>query len=107
MTGRKDKLEEVKRTAAKNVKFADDKVLQSRAKGDVKLFARDGNGCSTSVKLGDVSYVPGLTTNLVSVSVITQKGFDVVFKRDRCYVMKSDRVLLVAQKVGELYKFNC
>lgn len=106
MTGSKDQLEQIHRASAKNVKFADGQVLQSRAKGVVTLVSRDGNDRPTGVKLGDVLFVPGLSANVVSVSAITKKGFDVVFKRDQCCVMKNDKVLLIAQKVGELYKLN-
>lgn len=106
MSGSKKFLEQSQRTPARNVKFADGQVLRSRFKGVVKLRARDVVGLATRVKLEDVLFVPGLSANLVSVSALTMKGFDVIFKKDQCCITKGDRVLLIAQKVGDLYKLN-
>lgn len=57
--------------------------------GSAKLCVLDGNRKSTAVKLKNVSYVPGLKANLVSVSAISMKGFDVIFKAS--YVLCHER----------------
>lgn len=106
MTGRGDLLDQAKLTPITCVKFADGQVLQSAGKGEVNLRTRNGNGYARGVKLVDVKYVPGLTVNLVSVSAIVAKGFEVVFRKNDCCVVKDGKVMLVAEKVGKLYKLN-
>lgn len=106
MTGRIDSLDQHGRVTTTNVKLPDGKVLRSSISGSSKLCALDGNRNSTVVNLKNVSYVPGLKANLVSVSAIAMKGFDVLFRANECYVMKNDKVLVIGQKFGKLYKLN-
>lgn len=40
------------------------------------------------IELSEVLYVPKLTTGLVSVGVLAQKGFDVAFNANGCEVRK-------------------
>lgn len=106
MTGRIESLDQRGAVPTTNVKLPDGKVLKSSMVGSAKLCVLDGNRKSTAVKLKNVSYVPGLKANLVSVSAISMKGFDVIFKASECYVMKDDKVLIIGQKFGKLYKLN-
>lgn len=56
------------------------------------------------VSLDDVFHVPGLRTNLLSVSKITDKGFKVNFEKHRALVIAKDgSVKLIANRVGDLY----
>lgn len=43
-----------------------------------------GFSVSSNVSLGGVLYVPDLSSNLLSVSQITDKGYSVVFQKDQC-----------------------
>lgn len=106
MTGRLESMDQCKTVPATKVKLPDGKVLMSSVSGSVSFCAIDGNKKSTRVELKNVLYVPGLKSNLVSVNAITLKGFDVTFKKNECYVMKNDKVQVVGNKSGKLYKLN-
>lgn len=56
------------------------------------------------VKLDKVLYVNDLRTNLMAISKITDRGFEVRFlKSDAIFEDKNDQVLLTADRVGDLY----
>lgn len=59
--------------------------LRCGTKGNVNLVCPD----KSPVTLIDVSYVPGVQMNLLSVSQITQKGKTVVFDKTGCKVVNS------------------
>ena len=62
----------------------------------------DGNGKRKKISLDRVYHVPSLTTNLLSVSKITDNGFEVFFDRFRCRVLKGKQVLLIGERKGGL-----
>ena len=41
-----------------------------------------------TLKMKDVLYVPGMTSNLVAVSTLEDEGYDVLFSRGRVYIQK-------------------
>lgn len=67
------------------VSVADNTKILSEGSGDVKLDIAV-NGCSEPVVLKNVMYVPNLSSNLLSVSKITDKGLIVVFDDLKCTV---------------------
>lgn len=105
MTGKIDSLKQCEKKTAE-VTLADGKLLRATVGGSANFNARNGINELSLVKLSDVLYVPGFKANLVSVNVITSKGFEVVFKDEECYIMRNDIVLVVGQKAGKLYKLN-
>lgn len=105
MTGQIDSLNQRKRKS-QEVKLADGKVLRSTLSGSVNFCALNGSEGSSTVKLNDVLYVPGLKVNLVSVNSITTKGLDVMFKAKECHIMKDAKVVARGRKIGKLYKLN-
>lgn len=67
--------------------------------GDVKLSLPGGE-----IKASDVLYVPGLTSNLLSVSAMVDKDFEVRFKKNACYVLdQKEEVVMTAPRVGNLF----
>lgn len=79
------------------------------ARGDVKLL-NDVNGVNIStftlrsVRLEETLYVKDLRTNLISVAKITDKGNQVIFRKDGAVVKGSDGSFrLIADRVGHLY----
>lgn len=68
-------------------------------KGDVKVFKNN-----SVVNLLDTLYVPDLTSNLLSVNKITEKGFTVIFDQNKALVTNSENeVTLKATKRNGLY----
>lgn len=60
-------------------------------------------GKGVKVKLSDVYHVPALAGSLLSVSKITDEGFEVVFSKTMCKIMKDDVVYLIGERKGGLY----
>lgn len=106
MTGRVESLGQLRSVPATKVNLPDGNVFQSFVSGSTEFCALDENRRSIAVKLKNVLYVPGLKANLVSVNAMSMNGFDVMFKKDECYVMKDSKVLVVGKKSGKLYKLN-
>ncbi|KAI5708540.1 hypothetical protein M8J77_024816 [Diaphorina citri] len=82
--------------------------LKCGTKGDVKLVCPD----KSTITAHDVSYVPGVMMNLLSVSQITQKGNTVVFSKTGCKVVhgkvRVKNKFVIASGVNEngLYRFD-
>jgi hypothetical protein len=77
MTGVRSQFSELtERTLETDVVLGDDRTVSAAGVGTV-IFQRES---LPPLKLCDVLYVPGLTWNLVSVSTIEDRGYEVVFR---------------------------
>ena len=90
------------------------------ASGEVDL--RVGNGTSVAVlavgtfvlelpsghvlKLLNCYYIPSLTRNIISVSLLTQHGYTFVFRNTGCYLYKDDAEICTAVANNGLYILN-
>lgn len=73
------------------------------AEGKVMVTA-DVNGENKLVSLSTTLHVPDLRTNLMSVSKITDSGFDVIFSKENAKVLnRNGDIKLVADRIGGLY----
>lgn len=55
----------------------------------------------------DVLYIPELSTNLLSVSRITDRGHTVIFRKSTCEVYdQSNKLVVSGVKVSGLYKLD-
>lgn len=106
MTGRAEQLDSYEDMKMQNVTLANGNVLTSEARGGVNLRGVNQNGFPVTVALKNVLVVPGLSANLISVKIITEKGFDVKFGINDCCVMKNGQVIVVGEKIGSLYRLN-
>lgn len=86
------------------VKLGDDSELKIEGRGKVAVKMKSG----VTVQLSDVLYVPKLGCSLLSVGVMTQKGFDVVFSGEEAKVTtKNDKnVLFTAVKKNNVYEVS-
>lgn len=83
--------------------LANDSSANIAAKGTANL-ALDVNGELRNTSLIDALHVPDLRTNLLSVSKITDKGFEVRFRKNDAIVIDEDGQLrLKADRIGDLY----
>ena len=57
--------------------------------------------------LNDVLYVPDLGSNLFSVRAATNRGHDIKFNSDMCFIHKHGDMLAVGTLCGNLYKLHC
>ena len=73
----------------------------------------EGSGtvnCSTTreIKMNNVYYVPGLTSNLMPVDCMADKGFVLVFEKDQCLIYNRPREVVgkgVQDKNIGLYRY--
>jgi hypothetical protein len=72
----------------------------------VTLEVYDGSNVLTT-GLYNVLYVPEIAKDLVSVSAMTQKGAEVLFKNDKCYARKSGKTMNFGHLIrSNLYAVN-
>lgn len=84
--------------------------LPVKCTGDVELetvVGRDSGTSSLRVILKDVQFIPGLTTNLLSVGQLINNGNRVEFNSKGCKIYNVDNVLVgTADLVGNVFKLN-
>lgn len=86
------------------VTVANDQSLSTMGKGDVPVQIKDNSSVNS---IQDVTYVPNLATNLLSVGQLVDKGYSVHFNESGCKVMAKDgKVMATASKVGGIYRLN-
>ena len=88
-----------------HVELGDDAWYQSQGVGTVS-FGESGKPLS----FVDVLYVPGLTKNLISISTLEDKGYQVKFRDHRVYIRPkgSDRSLdqVIGRRSRKLYRLH-
>jgi len=71
--------------------------MQAEGKGEIE---------SEKCILKNVLYVPELTRNLLSVHAVTENGGEVIFSKDKVYIMKNNDKILEGKKENGLYTIN-
>jgi len=91
--------------AGRSVRFGDGQEAQALGVGDVQLITEvDGN--AIPVLFTGVLHVPGLVTNLISVSRCVQQGASVAFEDGHCAISFDGMVVAVAKPSGGLFALN-
>lgn len=81
MTGNRDLFVTLDDSFNKDVRTGDDKILNVKGNGDVRLRTRSGDK-----KIQNVYFVPGLKYNLLSVGQLILRGYDIHFKHGSCEI---------------------
>lgn len=89
----------VNMAAPKSVMVANSEKVSISMMGTLTLVGDYGN----TITLKEARYVPTFTTNLVSVSKLTNGGATVTFGKDEAKLVKDGKTLLTAKRAGELY----
>ncbi|XP_022003226.1 uncharacterized protein LOC110900654 [Helianthus annuus] len=89
MTGNRELFTHLDESLKKEVRTGDDKRLEVLGSGDVSISIR-----GRARKIPNVFYVKGLKHNLLSVGQLIQKGYDVLFKGDRCIMKDANSEVL-------------
>lgn len=79
----------------KDIYVASGEKLQVSCSGDVTIIT-ETDQCEFKVQVKDVLCVPGLTTNLLSVSQLIKSGNNVLFTSDGCEVYNSNNILVAS-----------
>ena len=85
-----------------SVTFGNGTTAEAAGEGDVVLTTTVG-GMHRNIRLQNVLYVPGATTNLFSVKQATRNEATITFADNKCEVMKNGSVLVEAINIDGLY----
>lgn len=86
--------------------LANNSTSKTLGKGTVK-FTSSVSGDLKCISLANTSHAPDLRTNLLSVSKITDQGYDVVFNNKCAKILDSKgEIKLYANRIGNLYYVN-
>ncbi|KAK8608159.1 hypothetical protein V6N13_023590 [Hibiscus sabdariffa] len=97
MTGDKSRFLELKPKSGGVVTFGDN------SKGHIEGIGSIGN--HSSILIDNVLYVNGLKHNLLSISQLCDKGFNVLFDASGCKIIdiETNRIVLVGHRIGNIY----
>ncbi|KAH9306491.1 hypothetical protein KI387_010895, partial [Taxus chinensis] len=87
-----------------NIELGDDGRYSATGIGTV-TFQRE---LGSDLQLKDVMYVPGLKKNLISVAVLEDRGYDVVFSQGKAFLrhITTGQVKQIGVRVKNLYKLD-
>lgn len=82
----------------RTVCVADGSTLSCLGVGEVHIPLKNKTQVVT-----DVLFLPNLSTNLISVSKLSEKGLSVIFTHKRCQIFKKDSMIVSATRQGGIY----
>lgn len=85
------------------VSVANKEKMHSEGHGDVELLLE---GHTQTTKLSEVIYVPGLSTNLISVGKMASKGLQVHFSAQKCIIYCEKEAVASATMVNGVYQLD-
>lgn len=74
--------------------------------GEESIICQDNKGKCINITVKDVLFVPSLEESLISVKRLTEKGIQVNFEENKCYIVHKGIVVAVADLNGNLYKLR-
>jgi hypothetical protein len=105
-THREDWLDNVSSTSDSKIVLADNTKIESKSIGSTLIPIQIDNK-PDFIKVHNVVYAPEISTNLLSVSKIIEKGHTVEFKGSRCEIKsKYGDLLATAHDHGGIYKLD-
>jgi transposase InsO family protein len=90
-------------TYKEKINMPNGEMCMSSGKGTVILSLINSNGKISKAKIQDVFYVPEIEGNLISVSKLTNKGYQVIFNKTKCEINFNNVNIAVADLNGKLY----
>lgn len=80
--------------------------VDSSSTGEINLEVKNRES-KNIIKLRDTMFIPALQNNLMSVPMITENGYTVIFEKHRATIKRRDRsTALTATKKNQLYVIN-
>ena len=98
MTGNKELFATLSRIEGGSVSFG------GGEKG--KIIGIGSIGKKPSPTIEDVYLVSGLNHNLLSISQLSDKGFDISFKPDKCIISMNEKIVFIANRKSNVYIFE-
>ena len=103
MCNNRDYFQNFKASSDKEITIADGNKMKIIGEGDIII--KDEH-TERTFKLVNVLFVPELKQNLLSVAMITSKGFSVLFTRDNVKICKSDKLHLIAHNDNGMFRIT-
>lgn len=104
MTSSESFFDELEKSPCVTVMMADGNCSKSGGVGGGTVKGVNGTGDAVDIKLEKVLFVPNLEGGLLSVSRITDRGFNVLFTKDEVEIRnRSDNVVALGERRGGLY----
>ena len=81
-------------------------TFRDNAKG--KIIGVGKIGKNLSISIDDVYLVDGLKHNLLSISQLCDKGYNIVFEHSKCIIHEknNNKILFTAQRCDKIYSFT-
>jgi hypothetical protein len=84
-----------------DIKMADGRRIDVKGQGSGHLSTS-----TVKIRLKNVLYTPGLKCNLISISKITDAGFDIHFKKGSCQIVQNGEIIMEGKRSGNLYRLD-
>lgn len=89
-----------------NVGMANGNKECVEGKGTCKIQMMNVSGDISTARLTNILFAPQIAGNMISVSKLTDNGFELHFKNDRCEILNNNIQIALADKVNGLYKLR-
>ncbi|CAI5771537.1 Retrovirus-related Pol polyprotein from transposon TNT 1-94 [Podarcis lilfordi] len=87
------------------IEIADGNIVKAKGAGSMSLKCNINNECIENT-ISRVLYVPELSCNLISVSTLDKKGFQITFGNGECKVTKNGKVVAQAKLINGVYELD-
>lgn len=108
MTNSSDGMYDIRAAPTKQITVANNTTVTVQHMGNVNLSLRGKDGKINQIQVRDILYVPELSTNLLSVSQLTNKGCHVIFNDTGCEIRNKQMELVSTARLtnNNMYKLN-
>ena len=89
-----------------NVTLADESVVPAAGQGDLNMHLTDIHGKKIPVVFKNVMFVPTLKKKLISIGQLTQRGAEVVFRRNSVGLSIGNTKFSFGCRVGKMFKLK-
>src|SRR5579871_3601331 len=87
------------------VKVANQDYTPAIGTGTIELQVRIGQQCG-NITIMNVLHTPEIDSNLLSTTVIMDKGFDIVMKDGQVKIFKDDKIITTTIQDGNIFRLN-
>ncbi|CAI5773473.1 Retrovirus-related Pol polyprotein from transposon TNT 1-94 [Podarcis lilfordi] len=102
---KKDYFNEINDEEGSEIEIADGNIVKAKGAGSMSLKCNINNECIENT-ISRVLYVPELSCNLISVSTLDKKGFQITFGNGECKVTRNGKVFAQAKLINGVYELD-
>ncbi|CAI5799470.1 Retrovirus-related Pol polyprotein from transposon TNT 1-94 [Podarcis lilfordi] len=102
---KRDYFNEINDEEGSEIEIADGNIVKAKGAGSMSLKCNINNECIENT-ISRVLYVPELSCNLISVSTLDKKGFQITFGNGECKVTRNGKVFAQAKLINGVYELD-